>query len=383
MTSRQRSSRGSRLPRHILAFVVVVGLAGLVVWGFIAGRGEATMEAQREQPVKAPVRVAYESTGAPAITLDPNLQQHAGITVVVPQPAPYQQQLQAYGSVLDLQQFTELSNTIANAKAQLAIAQAKLTASQAAFQRAQTLHKNEQNISTAQLQAADATYQSDQASLHAAQVQAQNAAASAHQAWGPVLGQALVDSAPAAKRLIERKCMLIQVTLPPGVSLPQPPQTASIQTDTGHRASIEFVSPATRTDPKIQGVSFFYTADAASGALPGMNVIAFLPVGQPTAGVLVPASAIVWLQGRAWVYLRTKADTFTRREIATTLPTSGGGYVVRTASEASAPADDPPEPGGNSGDAVQSLPPGTPLVVSGAQALLSEEFRAQIQVGGD
>ena len=383
MTSRQRSSWRGRLLRRFLVIVVTIGLAGLVVWGFIEGRGEATMEAQREQPIKTPVRVSYGNTGAPAITLDPHLQQQADIKVVVPQPTPYQQQLQAYGSVLDLQQFTDLSNTIANANAQLAIAQAKLTAAQAAFQRAQTLHKNEQNISTAQLQAADATYQSDQATLHAAQVQAQNAAASAHQAWGPVLGQALVASAPAAKRLIERKSVLIQVTLPPGVSLPQPPQTASLQTDTGHRASIDFVSPATRTDPKIQGVSFFYTADAASGALPGMNVSAFLPVGQPTPGVLVPASAIVWLQGQAWVYLRTTADTFTRCEIATTLPAPDGGYVVRTASAASPSEGDPPAPDGNSGDAVESLPMGVPLVVSGVQALLSEEFRAQIQMGGD
>jgi len=383
MISPQRSSWGGRLLRRFLAVVAIIGIAGVVVWGFIAGRGGATMEAQREQPVKAPVRVSYDNTGAPAITLDPNLQQQAGIKVVIPQPALYQQQLPAYGSVLDLQQFTDLSNTIANAKAQLAIAQAKLTASQAAFQRAQMLHKNEQNISTAQLQAADATYQSDQASLHAAQVQAQNAAASAHQAWGPVLGQALVKSAPAAKRLIERKSMLIQVTLPSGVSLPQPPQTASIQTDTGHRASIEFVSPATRTDPKIQGVSFFYTADAASGALPGMNLIAFLPIGQPTAGVLVPDSAIVWLQDRAWVYLRTGSDTFTRREIATTFPAPAGGYITQTASAASPSEGDPPTPNGANDNAVRSLPTGTPLVVSGAQALLSEEFRAQIQMGGD
>jgi hypothetical protein len=360
--------------------VIVVGLAGLIVWGFVEGRGEASREAEREQADVAPAKVSYDAAGAPIITLNPTLEQQSGIKVMVPRPAPYEQQLQAYGSVLDLQQFTELSNAIANAKAQLTIAQAKLTASQAAFHRAQVLHRNEQNISTAQLEAAEATYQSDQAGLRAAQVQAENAAASARQAWGPVLGQALVDGDPAAQRLIDRRDVLVQVTLPPGVSLSQPPQSASIQTDTGQRAGIRLVSPATRTDPRIQGVSFFYTADAASGALPGMNVMAFLPAGRPTPGALVPAPAIVWLQGRAWVYLQAGTATFTRREIDTTLPAPDGGYVVPVAaappSEGASPAPGVSNPAGAPG-----LPAGTLLVVSGAQTLLSEEFRAQIQRG--
>jgi hypothetical protein len=309
----QQSFRARPLLWIIIAGLVAVGLGGLLVWGFIQGRGEATAEAQREQPVKAAVKVSQNNTGAPTITLGPDLQQQADIEVKQPNAAPYQQQLQAYGSVLDLQPFTDLSNTIANAKAQLAIAEAKVAASRAAFLRAKELHNNDQNFSTAQLQAAEATYRSDEASLRAAQVQTRNAAASAYEAWGPVLGQSLTDGTGLTTDLVQHKRVLVQVTLPLGVSLSQAPQTAFIENATGQRVGIEFVSPATRTDPKIQGVSFFYTADAASGALPGMNVIALLPVGQPTAGVAIPASAVVWLQGRAWVYLETAANAFTRR----------------------------------------------------------------------
>jgi len=289
--------------------------------------------------------------------------------------------VQAYGSVVDLQPFTDLGNTIANAKAQLAIADAKVAASQAAFQRAQVLHKNGQNFSTAQLQAAEATYQSDAASVRAAQIQTQNGAASAYQAWGPILGQSLVDNTALAKDLVQHRRVLIQVTLPLGVSITQAPQTASVETTTGQRVSIDFVSPATRTDPKIQGVSFFYTADAASGALPGMNVTAFLPVGQSTPGLAIPASAVVWLQGRAWVYLQTSAHTFTRREIPTTEPQPGGGYVVPVNPTSPRPEVNAPASGADG--ETQGLPANEPLVVKGAQMLLSQEFSAQIQVGGD
>lgn len=364
----------------VITAIATIVLGALLVWGFTEGRGEATAEAQREQPVKAAVQVSHDNAGAPTITISSDLQRQADIQEKPLNVAPYQDQIQAYGAVLDLQPFTDLGNTIANAKAQLAIAQAKVAASQAAFQRAQVLHKDGQNFSTAQLQAAEATYRSDEASLQAAQVQTQNAAASAYQAWGAILGQSLTDGTVLAKDLIQHKRVLIQVTLPLGVSLAQAPQTASIATTTGERVRIEFVSPATRTDPKFQGVSFFYTADAASGALPGMNVIPFLPAGQPISGLAIPASAVVWLQGRAWVYLQTTANTFTRREIPTTLPGPAGGYIVpafaKPRPEANAPAS-------NAVGTLQGLPTNEPLVVNGAQVLLSQEFSAQIQVGGD
>jgi len=87
-----------------------------------------------------------------------------------------------------------------------------------------------------------------------------------------------------------------------------------------------------------------------------MNVLAFLPSGSATEGADVPASAVVWWQGRAWVYRRTGQDTFARVEIATDLPAPGGGYIAR------------------------DVPEDAEIVTRGAQLLLSEEFRAQIQV---
>jgi hypothetical protein len=364
----------------IIAAIVAAGVGALLIWGFLDGRGEATAEAQSEQPIKPTVEVSQSSTGTAVISLRPDLQRQADIQVSQPTAAPYQPLLQAYGSVLDLQPFTNLRNTIANARAQLAIAEAKFAASKAAFQRAQVLYRNGQNFSAAQLQAAEATYQSDLATLQAGQVQSQNAAADAYQAWGPVLGQSLVEGTALAGDLVQHKKVLIQVTLPLGRSLPQPPQTASVETTTGQRVKIEFVSPATRTDPQIQGVSFFYTADAESDALPGMNVIALLPVGKPMPGVVIPASAVVWLQGRAWVYLQTAGDKFTRREIATSEPQPDGGYVVPASG--STPASKTAVSAAD-GDAAQGFPPRTPLVVKGAQTLLSQEFSAQIEVGGD
>ena len=133
--------------------------------------------------------------------------------------------------------------------------------------------------------------------------------------------------------------------------------TALIQADNGLRANARFVSLAPKTDPRIQGISFLYIAPAQSGLLPGMNILAFLSSGSMVDGTNVPASSIVWWQGRAWIYVRTGPERFVRREIATDTPAPTSGYIVK------------------------GLPGNAEVVTQGAQMLLSEEFRSQIQVG--
>lgn len=125
---------------------------------------------------------------------------------------------------------------------------------------------------------------------------------------------------------------------------------------------VQFVSVATQTDPKTQGLSFYYTAAADRGLLPGMSVLAFLPARPGFEALEIPPSALVWLSGSAWVYLGTGTETFSRHPIPTDAPLPDGGFAVP----------------------VGTFPrPRPELVLKGAQVLLSEEFRAQIQVGED
>ncbi|PZR86100.1 MAG: multidrug transporter, partial [Hyphomicrobiales bacterium] len=49
----------------------MVGCFGvLVTWGFVEGRSEAAREAERERPVKSPLRVSLDERGDPVVTLD-------------------------------------------------------------------------------------------------------------------------------------------------------------------------------------------------------------------------------------------------------------------------------------------------------------------------
>jgi hypothetical protein len=356
MNEPTESGIGLRIFRVLRGSLIFLILGAGLLWFYYEGQRERAMEAERERPIRAPLRVSVDA-GEPTITLDEMGQKNSGLWAARLEQAPYRGQIQAFGTVLDLQPLTDLSNSYTATKAQLETAQAKRNASRVAFERAERLYKDQQNVSAAQFQAAEAAYRVDEANVGAASAQLQNFAATAAQLWGPTLGRALVERTPALLRLLERRDVLVQVTLPPGEQLAEPPKAAAVQVDTVKSVPIHYVSAAPRTDARIQGVSFYYTAPADKGLLPGMNVTAVLPSGQSGGGKLVPASAIVWSGGKAWAYFRTGLETFARREVSTASPAPGGGYVVN------------------------GIPDDAEAVQLGAQMLLSEEFRARIQVG--
>ncbi len=104
------------------------------------------------------------------------------------------------------------------------------------------------------------------------------------------------------------------------------------------------------------------TLDAVTQKISGIDTKALVPGftedtrRKHTPGVVVPESAVVWLDGRAWAYLQKGRERFIRQEVATNHPVGKGWFVTK------------------------NFQAGDYVVVQGAQLLLSEEFRAQIQI---
>ena len=348
---------GRWLLSSVALALVIAAIASGAFWFLSERKEEARAEAVREAPAEAPARV-IAAAGQTMVKLDAAAQERGGIVVAAVQAVPYRAERRAYATVLDVKGLNELASAYARAQAQCQSAEARLAASRTAFTRAQSLYKDQQNVSAAQLQAAEAAFRADEAALAAATTEARALTATARQEWGETIGDAVIAGDPVARRLIEREDLLVQVTLPPGLSLAQPPPEAAVEKPQGGRAALRYISPATRTDPRIQGMSFFYVAPGTSGLLPGMNVVALLPADVAGDGELVPESAVVRWQGKDWVYVRTAPDSFVRREVSADVPAAGGGYVVA------------------------SLPADAEIVTQGAQVLLTEELRPQLQ-GGD
>src|SRR5260370_4742023 len=200
-----------RLLGRTLTVMILVGAAGAVIWGFIESREQLTREAEGERPLRAAARIAIRN-GAQVIRIDAATQERSGIETTRVLSAPYVDQVRAYGMVLDAARLTDLSNSYANAEAQLRTAQAKITFSKAAFERAQKLYDSERSVSLALLQSAEAAFRIDEAGAGAAESQVRTLAATASQEWGPVLGKSLVASSPTLLSPIHRQAFLPPLT---------------------------------------------------------------------------------------------------------------------------------------------------------------------------
>ena len=272
--------------------------------------------------------------------------------------ATHQQTIQAYGVVLSAQSLLHLRNRVVMARAQMEKARAALEISRQEYLRIKSLHDDERNASDKALQAAEGAWRIDQASSNAAREALDAVINDARLQWGNVIAGAVLDDAPLFRQLADGRTALIQITALSGTTIPEPPLTAEIQANGKRVVKAYLVSPSPKTDPKFQGLSFFFHAPS-SDLLPGMTVTASLPAGLPREGVVIPASAVVWQQGSAWVYIRQKPGSFVRRELLPDMPVADGWF------------------------AFKGFEPGEMVVVTGAQQLLSQEFHARIQSGDD
>lgn len=339
-----------------VAGIALAGAAGLFVRAFVMGRKELAREQDRERPIEAPTRVSIKD-GESVVTLDSAAQSKAGLVMATLKRVSRQEEVQAYGTILQLRGLMDLQNTYIVAKAKADTMRVTVEASRKEYDRLKVLHEN-QNVSAKVFQAAEAKWRTDAANAGAAQQALRVLESTVRQRWGEVIANWLFDNAPALNRLVQQEEVLIQVTLPLGAKVLSPPETARVQVPAGALSAAKLVSVSPQTDPRIQGKSFFYIASAEKAALlPGMNVLVYLPVGSQVKGVVVAASAVVWWQGKAWVYVQRDSDHFVRREISTDMPVQDGWFVRK------------------------GLKAGERTVLRGAQALLSEEFRSRIQLG--
>jgi hypothetical protein len=308
-----------------------------------------------DSEITAPQRLSKHD-GQTVIALDPLTERAGEIQTVQLRRSANPVNTVAYGSVIDLQALLADASAFDSTQAQLDAAEAKFRESEQSLHRARTLHEDDQNVSRAQLQSSESAFEVDQSNLRAARMQFKLAHARLLQAWGSVLSQSIRQHDVRFNRLTEVQDVLLLVTLPVGAQWAMPVAGAVALAEHGRTVPLTFISLALRSDPKIQGIGYFFTAPADAGLLPGMTITVSAASADATQTMVIPSSAVVWAQGRPWAYERLGANRFRRRAIDPVAQTSSGDYLVREQS-------------------------GHDEVVSrGAQTLLSEEFRAQADV---
>lgn len=341
------------------AFLIVVLFWVLVFYG--KDEYEAYVQGETEEEIETPSRISTEQSTT-IVSLPLAAQEQSGIMTLQLPNSQFLKTLSAYGTVVSIDQLIELRNRYLTAKAEANIASASLINTQQEFNRLSALNQDNKNISDSVVAKAEATLKADRARLNAAESIAKNLRDNLVQQWGEVLAKQASQQTenPTFSRIMQYRDVLIQVTLP--FDSPSPvigdhilvSPTGSSSGSPTQSVQAEFVSASPQTDAAIQGKTYYYRAPADALRV-GMRVSVKLEdSGNATDGVVVPNQAIVWYGGQPWVYRKEGTDRFLRIPVSTDHETDNGWFT-------------------NIG-----LKPGDEVVITGAQLLLSEEFKYQI-----
>jgi hypothetical protein len=302
-----------------------------------AGKDNAAKSPQIASPTQVP-------SGARAVRLDPGAQERLHLQVVPLAPAAVQPEVKGYGKVLDAAPLSALFT-------ELASAQATLAASQNEYQRVKTLAARD-NASERALEAARAAAERDRLLVQSAR---ERIALS----WGRAISDRS-DLQDLVRRLAALEDLLVRIDLPAGEALASEPVRAHLASlrEEAPPAPAQFLSRAPSTDPQIQGQGFLFLMKNSLQLAPEAAVTGYLELrGEALQGVSIPRSAVVLYQRRTWVYVEVAPQAFERKPVDLAVPVDSGWFVT------------------------EGLRPGDRILVSGAQVLLSEELKSQLQLG--
>jgi hypothetical protein len=328
------------------AGALTIGALALIV--ALAGWLHARADEDEEKPITSNVaQVFRNSSGHTVVAIRPAAQKEIGLTTQVLKGVMRPVEVEAYGFVLDPENLAALNSKIVSA-------QAVLDAAAAQYHRTSRLYAEQKNASLRDLQTAQASYVSAQSLLQALDQQLRNE-------WGGTIAQMNPQArSNLISALVDHRQAIARVTAPSGEVVDELPASAEVSV-LGHerqplKAQAVYNAPA--VIPSVQGQPFLLLiATGKFPVRPGAAVSAYLPISNSVAhGVMVPRSAVLRYAGTDWVYREIGRSQFERTAITPVQFTDAGYFVIK------------------------DLSPGMRIVIMGAQTLLSEELKSEIQI---
>lgn len=342
--------------KPLLILIIVLILVGSLI-ALLLIKNPKLFESD-EKPVQVQSRVNTETNGtglhlsaadmkAAAIDTSPL----KAISHSIDHPA-YAEVLDMSSLVTDIAHYQSLSADIA--KSDVALNVARQTAD-----RSRHLHADDRNISDQALETAEATLRTETVNHTALITERDSALNNLRLNWGQELIAGINQQHSALASLITGKASLLRISKEPTNTSEQAlnamPATITLATSNGVQTA-RVIGSAPHADDRLQGSQ---TLIAISNTfLPiGLRLAAQWPEGIVQQGIHVPASAVVWWQGLPWVYIQVSPNNFRREQLNNPQSDKEGWFVA------------------------DGLIAGTPVVVRGAQLLLSEEQRGPTQAG--
>jgi len=335
----------------------------ILIWVIVfLGRDEYELiQNENEEEIESPIHVS-EQNGLQVVQLNVATQKNSGISVQPLQAYDYHGNIKVLGTVVSIQTLVDYNSQYQLLKSQLALAESVLPNHQLQYQRYKQLNDDDKNISDKAVQEAQLLVINDQTHIKTTQAQLKALNDTIVAQWGQPLAT-LVTQHPSPgplHDLLMQKKVLVQVSFPLNFKAPEGNSSILITPIQDEVTPIraDYVSQSIQTDISNIGKTYFYSAPADYLRV-GMRVnVVPAQASSSMKGVIVPNQAIAWHGGMAWIYVKTKANTFLRKPVASDIELDNGWFD-------------------------NSLTPGTEVVIRGAQLLLSEEFKFQIKNEND
>lgn len=280
----------------------------------------------------------------------------AGLVLATLEPVAWGEETVTVGKVLDIQPLLVFRSRYRAAGAEAVMARAGLDLAHKNRVRLSGLYR-EHIVAGRVATEAEAQYVSEAARSLAADHRVEDIRNEAVQSLGPELAHLILDQEGALlKDWIERRRVLLLISLP-GRETRSPGATAvrvNRVADPGTAKPAQLIARAPVTDELTQGETFYYHA-SSEGLRSGMRLQVWITeTGTARSGVRIPYSAIVWQDGKSWVYRHEGSHRYVRTEVLK-YRDDGSDWLVS-----------------------EGFQPGDRLVVRGAQTLLSETLKRQI-----
>lgn len=353
-------NRNSKSERNGSPTILIGTLIVLTVLGACQNRVDKDDEgkpASGTSPAAPPAAKITFDNGQAILTLDQQTQSRMGIEFSTLTLAVTRPRIAVPAVVLSVQDLATFRNGYIAMQSQIEKDRVDTDVARKEYSRLKILFDNKQNISEKALQSAEGSLRLLEVDERTAEQQLNLQASITEQQWGNVVAKWAMDGSPEFERLVGMRETLLQVTLPFEQRY-NAPRTISVETSGRNHSEAALISSFPRVDPRIQGRSFLYVSSGQPDFTPGVNLLAHIAFGNSMRGVVIPASAVVWSEGKAWTYLQTAPDQFSRREVATDVPVDNGYF------------------------ASAGFSAGNKVVRRGAQSLFSEESVLQGFGGG-
>ena len=359
--------------------IVIIGVQALLIiilfWVMVFNSKDEfeAYQAEQEEEIESPSRVSTIE-GINTVTLPLTTQINSGIKTAKVASTSFQGEIKSFGNVVAIDQLIDSKATYLNLQSSLKLAQVGSQQKIQQYERLKILNADDKHVSDLALQEALAAVNADKANTAAIDMQLNNLQTNLQLRWGKELAKiAFSEKLPRhLANLLNKNNVLIQISLPLNTIAPAQGSIVNITPLTESSAPIKaiYVSPAATSDSNGFGNTFYYSAPADLLRI-GMrvNVEVEQAASDVSNGVIIPSNAVVWYAGKPWAYfkqqqsaqhktkqnnMKDEASLFVRKPISIDTEIDAGWFN-------------------------QGIEPDTEVVISGAQLLLSEEFKYLIK----